>query len=332
MKHEPIRLQGDAALPDKGRIRIPAAYYFLIAVFFIAWMLVAVFGRGGFLTPANVSNMLIRSVALGVVAVGQTFTVMGASIDLSVAHLISVTAVMASFIMQGDPANIPLAIAVVVGIGLVAGLLNGFIITKLQVNPLITTLGTGLIMQGVLSASFQNFAGSVPEEFQTFAYGKLGPIPIPIIVLLTMTVLGAVVMHRTRFGSHLQAVGGNAEVARLSGIRTDRILIGAHVIASLSAVLTGLFIVSRLGAGAPWVGRDGVYDLESIAAVVVGGTILQGGRGGVLGTLAGVLIFSIMDSMFNQLGTGAFLKQVFRGLIIIAAVASYSFRSKEEVG
>lgn len=332
MKPEGPLLERDILLGDRTKLRIPAAYYFLAAVFFIAWMLVSVFGRGGFLTGANVSNMLVRSVALGIVAVGQTFTVMGASIDLSVAHLISVTAVMASFIMQGDPANIPQAIALVVGIGLAAGLLNGFIVAKLKVNPLIATLGTGLLMQGVLSASFQNFAGSVPVEFQTFAYGRIGPAPVPILVLLVVTAVGALVMHRTRFGSHLQAVGGNPDVARVSGIRTERVLIGAHVVASLSAVLTGLFIVSRLGAGAPWVGRDGVYDLESIAAVVVGGTVLQGGRGGVLGTLAGVFMFSIMDSMFNQLGTGAFLKQVFRGLIIVAAVASYSFRTREEVG
>lgn len=318
--------------PLRRRIRIPQAYWFLIGAFVAAWVLVSLFGRGTFLSTANVTNIFMRSVALGMVAVGQTFTILGGSIDLSVAHLISVTAVMASFIMQGDASNIPQALAFVFGIGLVVGLLNGLIITKLRVNPLIATLGTGLLMQGVLSTTFQNFAGAVAQEFQSFAYGTLGPVPIPVLVLLAVTAAGGIVMRRTRFGAHLYAVGGDVEVARLSGIRTDRVLIGAHVIASLSAVLTGLFIASRLGAGAPWVGQDGVYDLESVAAVVVGGTVLSGGRGGVVGTLAGVLIFSIMDTMFNQLGTGAFIKQVFRGLIIIAAVASYSFRSKEEVG
>jgi len=314
-----------------GRLALPPTFLFLAGAFAAAWLLVSLFGRGQFLSAANITNIFIRSVALGIVAVGQSFTILGGSIDLSVAHLISVTAVMSSFIMQGDSANIARAVAVVVAIGLGVGLLNGLIITKLRVNALIATLGTGLFMQGLLSTSFQNFAGAVAPEFEVFAYGTWGPVPIPVAVLLVVAALGVLVMHRTRFGAYLYAVGGNREVARLSGLRTDRVLIGAHVIASLSAVLTGLFIAARLGAGAPWVGQDGVYDLESIAAVVVGGTALAGGRGGVLGTLAGVLIFSIMDAMFNQLGTGAFLKQVFRGLIIIAAVASYSFRSKEEV-
>ena len=125
-------------------------------------------------------------------------------------------------------------------------------------------------------------------------------------------------------------MGGNSEVGRLSGLRTDRVLIGTHIICSLMAVLTGLFIVSRLGSGAPWVGPDGVYDLESVATTVVGGTALSGGRGGVFGTLAGVLIFGVIDTVFNQLGVDTYLKTVLRGAIIILAVASYSVRSKRE--
>ncbi|MCA9872914.1 MAG: ribose ABC transporter permease, partial [Anaerolineales bacterium] len=126
------------------------------------------------------------------------------------------------------------------------------------------------------------------------------------------------------------AVGGSEITSRLSGLRTDRVLILAHVVCSLTAVLTGLFVVSRLRSGAPWVGTDGLYDLESIAAVVVGGTALSGGKGGVIGTLAGVLIFGVLDTMFNQLGVDTFLKQVLRGAIIILAVASYTVRSKEK--
>ena len=313
-------------------IRIAPVYLVLVAVFFIGWLLVSLFGRGQFLTEASMTNTLIRAVPLGIVAVGQTIAILCRSLDLSVAYLISVTAVMASFIMQGDPDRIPLAIFVVIVIGLVVGLTNGLIITRLRVNPFIATLGTGLIMQGVLSTTFQNFAGSVPREFQTLAYGTIGRFPISVILLIIVAAIGMFILQRTRFGAHIYAVGGNREAARLSGIRTDRVIIGAHVFASLTAVASGLFIASRLRAGAPWVGTDGVYDLESIAAVVIGGTALAGGRGGIAGTMVGVLIFALLETMFNQLGVGAFLKQVLRGFIIIAAVASYSFRSKEEVG
>jgi ribose transport system permease protein len=289
-----------------------------------------IFGRGQMTSPVILTNILVRSVALGIVAIGQTFVMIGASIDLSVAYTISVTAVMSSFLMQGDPARVPMTILLVFLIGAVIGLANGLVITKLRVNAFIATLGTGLILKGILNASFSNFTGSVPESFQTFGYGMLGPVPISIIILLVVAVIAWFILARTQFGAHLYGVGGNAEVSRLSGLRTDRIVISAHVICSLTAVLTGLFVVSRLRSGAPWVGPDGLYDLESIAAVVVGGTALSGGRGGVAGTVAGVIIFGILDTLFNQLGVDTFLKQVLRGTIIILAVASYTIRSKRE--
>ncbi|MFW6063179.1 MAG: ABC transporter permease [Chloroflexota bacterium] len=309
--------------------RIPPVYAILVVVFVSAVILDSLFGRGQILSSTILSNMIVRSVALGIVAMGQTFVILGASIDLSVAYLISVVAVMTSFLMQGDPSRVPMAVAVVFGIGAAVGLVNGLVVSKLRVNPFIATLGVGLILKGILNASFENFTGAVPRSFQALGYGTIGPIPISIIVLLVVTAVSALVLKGTKFGAHLYGVGGNEEVARLSGLRTDRVLILAHVICSLTATLTGLFIVSRLRSGAPWVGTDGLYDLESIAAVVVGGTALAGGRGGVAGTLAGVLIFGILDTTFNQLGIDTFLKQVLRGAIIILAVASYTIRSRE---
>jgi ribose transport system permease protein len=254
----------------------------------------------------------------------------GASIDLSVAYMISVTAVGASFMMAGDPNRVWWTVLVLLVIGVVVGFVNGTIITRLKVNPLIATLGVGLILRGLLNAAFENFAGDVPASFQTFAYGTIGPLPISVLVLFLVVLAGWFVLRRTKFGAHLYAVGGNQEVAHLSGIHTARVLTLAHIICSLTAVMTGLFVVSRLRSGAPWVGTDGLYDLESIAATVVGGTALSGGRGGVWGTLAGVLIFSILDTTFNQIGIDAYMKQILRGAIIILAVGFYTFRSKRE--
>lgn len=317
----------------RSRVReakIPPVYGILVVVFVAAVVLDAFFGRGQITSGTILTNMVVRSVALGIVAIGQTFVMLGASIDLSVSYMISVTAVMASYLMQGDPARVPMAVAVVFAIGAVVGLINGLIVSKLKVNPFIATLGVGLVLKGILNASFQTFVGAVPRSFQTFGYGAIGPVPISIIVLLAVTVAGAFVLSRTRFGFHLYAVGGSDTTSRLSGLRTDRVIILAHVICSLTAVLAGLFVVSRLRSGAPWVGTDGLYDLESIAAAVVGGTALSGGKGGVWGTLAGVLIFGVLDTTFNQLGVDTFLKQVLRGSIIILAVASYTIRSREK--
>jgi ribose transport system permease protein len=311
-------------------LRIPPVYYFLIVVFVISVILDHIFAHGQMLTPSVLFNIVVRSVALGIVAVGQTFVLVGGSIDLSVALLISVVAVSSGVVMQGDPNRVPLAIAFVFGVGIVVGVFNGLVITKLRVAPFVATLGTTLIMKGILNALFSDFSGSVPKSFQGFGYGTIGPVPIAIIVLLVVVFVGWFILSRTKFGARLYGVGGNQEVARLSGVRTDRVIILAHIICSLTAVLTGLYVVSRLGSGAPWVGTDGVYDLNSIATAVIGGTALSGGRGGVWGTLAGVLIFGILDTVFNNLGVDPFLKTVLQGIIIILAVLSYTVREKRE--
>ncbi len=312
--------------------RIPPVFYFLILVFLFTGILDQIKADGQIFTnPSIMLNIIVRSVALGIVAVGQTLVLIGASIDLSVAYTISITAVMSSYIMQGKTENVPIALAGVFLIGMTIGLVNGLVITKLRVNPFIATLGTSLIIKGIINATFSNYTGSVPGSFEYFGYGTLGPIPVSIIILLLIVLIGWFILARTKFGSHLYGVGGNAEVARLSGVRTDRVLIGAHILCSMSAVLSGLFLVSQMRSGAPWVGPNGVYDLNSIATTVIGGTALSGGKGGVWGTLAGVLIFGVLSTAFNQLGVNPYMKNVFQGLIIVLAVGSYTLRLNKEV-
>lgn len=304
---------------------IPPAWGVLLLLVLLA---VATAGTR-FIGQENLTSILVRSVSLGLVAAGQTIVILAGSLDLSVAYLISVAAVLSGVIMQGDPALIPLGVGVVLLIGAAVGLVNGLLITKLRINAFIATLGVGLILRGGLNSAFTNFAGDVPNAFQVLGYGYLGPIPYSVLLLLA--VVGGVwfLLRFTRFGHHVYAVGGDEETARLSGVRSHRTLILAHVLCSIMAVLTGLFLVSRLGSGAPWVGPDGGYDLESIAAVVVGGTALAGGRGGVIGTLAGVLVLALLDNLFGLLQINAFWKDVLRGVILIAAVAMYAVRQRE---
>jgi ribose transport system permease protein len=312
-------------------LRIPPVYYFLVVVFLVSGFLDQVLSDGQILgNPAITMNILVRSVALGIVAVGQTLVIIGGSIDLSVVYLISVTSVVSSYVMQGETANVPKAIAFVFLIGGLVGLVNGLIVTKLYVNPFIATLGTSMILKGIINGTFSNYKGSVPKSFEYFGYERIFNFPVSVIILFLVVLGGWFLLSRSKFGASLYGVGGNIEVARLSGLRTDRVLIISHILCSLTAVLTGLFIVSRLRAGAPWVGPDGIYDLESIATTVIGGTLLSGGKGGVWGTLAGVIIFGILDTTFNQLGINPYLTTVFRGAIVILAVASYTYRSKSE--
>ena len=306
----------------------PVALLLLIGSIVVFVVTALATGQTSQLSVDGVVGLLQRMVGLGLVALGQTFVIVAGSIDLSVANLISVVAVGCSFLMQGNVDNVPLALAVVTVVAVLVGLINGLIITKLDVNPFIATLGVGLVLQGLLSATFNNFAGRVPEGFQALAYGALGPVPYSVLALFVIGAGGAFLLARTRFGAHLYAAGGNLDGARLAGVRTDGVRIGAHVICSVMAGCTGIYLASRLRSGAPWVGRDGVYDLESVAVVVIGGTLLAGGRGGVWGTLAGVLLFATLDAVFNMTGIDAFSKQILRGAIVIAAVAIYAVRSK----
>jgi ribose/xylose/arabinose/galactoside ABC-type transport system permease subunit len=302
-------------------------YFVLLAVFLAAWAVVSVAGKP-FLTIDNLTSMLVRSVALGIVAAGQTVVILAGKLDLSVAYLISVAALVGSLIMNGDPDQMGIAVVAVLGIGVAVGLANGLLVTKLRINAFIATLGVGLILRGLLNAGFDNFAGKVAPEFEVLGYGALGPVPWSVIVLGVTMLSVWFLLRSTRFGHHVYAVGGSEETARLSGVRSHRVIIGAHIICSLTAVLTGLFLIARIRAGAPWIGPDGGYDLESIAAVVVGGTALAGGRGGVWGTLAGVLILAIIDNAFNALQINSFVKDVVRGVIIVAAVAIYAQRER----
>jgi ribose transport system permease protein len=288
----------------------------------------------GFASDVNASNILKRAVPLGLIAIGQTFAIVGGSLDLSVDIAISAIAVFTALALNGKVENILPAVlgALVAGMGI--GLVNGLIVTKLKVNAFIATLGTKLILQGILFSNFDNFAGKAPTEFDTLAYGNVtlaygngAGIPYGVILMFVVAFLAFVVLRFTKFGHHLYAVGGDREVARLSGVRTDRVLIIAHALTGLCAGIAAIYIVSLLRSGGPHVGD--FYDLNSITAVVVGGVPLSGGRGGAWGTIAGVLILAILTNLFNIFNIGAFAQQVLSGAVLILVVALYSFRLRQ---
>jgi ribose/xylose/arabinose/galactoside ABC-type transport system permease subunit len=317
--------------PDRRRLRMPRAagvqpiWSALGLVVIVGWVIVTVDG-GTFLTSSNVTNILQRSVALGIVSVGQTVAILVGSLDLSVAYLISLSSLVAAETMDGRESMLVPGIALTVALGAGVGLVNGLVITKLRVNAFIATLGMALILKGYLADNYSRPAGSVPESFESFGYTRMGPVPVSIFLFAGIALVVGYVLRRTRWGYHVYAVGGDERVSELSGLRTHRVVIGAHVICSVAAALTGLFLASRLGSGTPRVGTDGGYDLESIAAVVLGGTALAGGRGRISGTVGAVLVLAVLDNIFNQLNVDPFLKQALRGVVIIAAVAVYARR------
>lgn len=305
-----------------ARLRNQGIFVILLAMVVVSVLLVP-----GFASNDNAINILKRAVPLGLIAIGQTFAIVGGSLDLSVDIAISAIAVLTALTLNGKVDNILPAVLLALAAGMAIGLVNGLIVTKLKVNAFIATLGTKLILQGILFSNFDNFAGKAPIEFDALAYGSIVGIPFGVILMFVLALLAFIVLRLTKFGHHLYAVGGNKEVARLSGVRTDRVLIFAHILTGLCAGIAAVFIVSLLRSGGPHVG-DG-YDLDSITAVVVGGVPLTGGRGGVWGTIAGVLIVAILSNLFNILNIGAFAQQVLSGGVLIFVVAIYSFRLRK---
>ncbi|MEU1107179.1 ABC transporter permease [Streptomyces tibetensis] len=318
-------MSGALSLP--ARRTPPGVFLALVLTLAVGWLIVRIDGGRLFSVPTTVSLLHVAA-GLGLVAVGQTLVVVGGSLDLSVAYVVSLSTLVAAETMAGgDGAMLP-AIGLALAVSAAIGLVNGLLVTTARINPFIATVGVGLLLKGYLDNGYDGPAGkTAPALVQGLGYQRIGPVPLSFLLLLTVAAAAWFVLARTRFGHHLIAVGGDPEVARLSGVRGSRVLVTAHVLCALCAGLAGVYLAGRLGAGAPRVGTEGLYDLESIAAVVLGGTALAGGRGGVAGTVGGVLLLASIDAVFNQLEVDAFFKQVIRGVIIIAAVAVYARRA-----
>ncbi len=322
----PPRRTADRPTTRASALRsIPLIYVALLILLAVAAVLLASRGDSLF-DSGTVIDILTRSSLLGFIAIGQTLVILCRSLDLSVGYVAALSSLVAAVVMDGDESRILLGVAAALGVSAAVGLFNGVVTTKLGVHAFITTLGSGLIIKGFLDTRYPGPSGSVPASFQGFGYTRIGVLPLSAVIMLVIAAVGIVMLHRSRLGHSMFAVGGNIDVARLSGIRTDRTLIIAHVMCSVMAGLAGLLLAARFSTGVGAQIYNAGYDLDSIAAVVLGGTLLLGGRGGIGGTIAAVLILGVLDSLFNSLQIDPFFRDVLRGVIIIAAVAMYARR------
>jgi ribose transport system permease protein len=279
-----------------------------------------------FLTARNIQNLLRQVVPLGLVSVGQTFAILTAGIDLSIGSVVSMASCLTTGMILGrEPLILPV-VAFVVGLALLIGFCNGFVITRTRVHPLIVTLGMMSVVQGGLLLYTKSPVGSVPSVFDFLAWGKVWIVPFPIFLFAAVAAAGIYVLRRTTLGRYVYATGGSEEVARLSGIKTDRVKIITYMICSFTAALTGIFLASRMGMGDPLVGER--YMLDSILPVLIGGTSLSGGKGGISATIAGVFILAILSNALNLLDVSAYWQWIVKGLIIIVAVAFYTQRRR----
>jgi ribose/xylose/arabinose/galactoside ABC-type transport system permease subunit len=280
-----------------------------------------------FASLANLDAVLRQVAVLGIVSLGQTFVILTAGIDLSVGMLMGLVTVLSNGIMAGDPTLIPVVAVLALVIGVVVGLANGAGVVVFRVNPLIVTLAMMSVLQGVIFLYTDRTVGSAPPEFRELAYGSIGPLPTSIVLLGILTVGSWVVLQQTPLGRYIYAVGSASPSARRAGIGVGRVTAAAYVICGALAGIAGLVLAARLGSG--YTGAGAGFELDSIVAVVLGGTALSGGRGGVPGTVAGVVLLALIANMLNLLGISPFTQRVVNGLIIIAAIAIYTARRRE---
>lgn len=276
--------------------------------------------RPSFWDANNLSNILRQASVLGLVALGQSIVVLAGGIDLSVEGIVKLSSLVGAGLMVGELGNLPLALAGMVTVALVIGLVNGFVGVKLGASPFIVTLGTLLVLQGISLIYAPSSIGKVPSEIVRLYDASIGPVPLTGIVLIAAYAIGWLVLRRARWGRSVYASGGSPASSRLAGIRVTRTQMGTYVLVALVSAGAALILLARAGVGNPQTG-DGL-GLMSITAVVLGGTSLFGGRGQLLGTLGGVLLLTVTSTMLGLLQVPTYYQALVSGLVIVAAVAT----------
>ncbi len=271
-----------------------------------------------FLRWPNILNIVRQSSIYGIMAVGMTFVILTGGIDLSVGSLLAFSGAIAAGLLKAN-VSLPIVILAALGVGGVLGLLNGVIVTAGRITPFVTTLGMMSIARSLTLIYCNGYPISgFGKAFRFIGGGDLFGMPFPIVLFLAMVALAWVVLEQTRLGRYTYAIGGNEETVRLSGIRTDLYKTAVYVISGLTAGVSALVLTSRLNSAEPVAGMG--YELDVIAAVVIGGTSLNGGRGTVWGTLVGALLIAVINNGMILLGISPYFQQLVKGLIIIGAV------------
>lgn len=283
-----------------------------------------------FLAPANITNVLARSAFIGMIAVGMTFVITAGGLDLSVGSMAAFLAGIAIIAMNTvlpylgpNWGTILIGMAVALTGGLIAGYLNGALVTKARIEPFIVTLGTMGIFRSLVTWLADGGTLSLEYGLRTLYrpvyYGGIGWITWPIIAFAVVALLGEWMMRHSRFGRHVEAIGSNDRVARYSAIDVGRVRLMTYLLLGMLVGLAVVLYVPRLGSAS---GSTGVlWELEAIAAVIIGGTALKGGRGRVWGTVVGVLILSMIDNILNLADlVSPYLNGAIQGVIIVLAV------------
>lgn len=271
-------------------------------------------------TLDNWQTIAIAAAPFALIALGQTLVILTGGIDLSVGSVIAVSAMAAAATVQDHPERLGLAVLVGLLVGLAAGAVNGVLVSRLNVPPFVATLGMLTTASGLAFVIGDGAPiNGLPENFGAIANTRVLGVQIPVLVMIVGIVVLALVMSRTAYGMRVYAVGGNRVAAELAGIKVRRVLFSVYALSGLLAGLSGVILASRVISGPPTLGAG--YELDAIAAVVIGGASLMGGRGSIWGTALGLLLIQTLNNGFDLLTVPAYWQSVIKGVLIVAAVA-----------
>lgn len=279
-----------------------------------------------FLAPRNLFNVMRGASIIGIVSVGMTFVILSRGIDLSVGSIIGMATAIVGLLA---PYGFGLAVVTAIVVSIVAGIVNGLLITRLNLQPFIATLASLIFIRGLVYIHTDGnniLLRDAPGWFEFLGSGYVGPVPFPIIVFLFIWMVSLFVLKNTRFGRHVYAVGANDTAARLYGIHVNLIKIKVYTISGLLCGIAGITLVSRLMVSEPNAGH--LYELDAIAATLIGGTTFDGGMGGVGGTLLGVMILALLGNILNLMGVSPYYQMLLQGGIIVIAVVVSEMRQR----
>lgn len=275
-----------------------------------------------FLSISNLLNVFRQTSINSIIAAGMTFVILTGGIDLSVGSILAISGAIGATMIAGG-FNTIIVVLVVLAIGAALGAFNGFVISKGKVQPFIATLAAMTLIRGYTLVYTQGKPISTGYEKNAEIFAKIGEgylfgIPVPIYLMIVVFALSFYILRYTRLGRYIYALGGNEEATFLSGINTNRIKLYVYTISGIFAALAGIIITSRLSSAQPQAGSG--YELDAIAAVVLGGTSLAGGSGGVIGTIVGALIIGILNNALNLMNVSSYYQLLAKGLVILIAV------------
>ncbi|GAB1432402.1 ABC transporter permease [Spirochaetota bacterium] len=299
----------------------------ILIIFVILSILVSVL-TPNFLSRTNVLNILRQSSIVGIMAIGTTFVIIGGGFDISVGSILALSAAICMGIQRDLGWHWSLAILASLSVGALVGLVSGILAAKIHIVPIIVTLGMMYIIRGVVYLYTGGYPINASQPgFDYIGGGYIGDLPVPVVIFGILVLVWQFVLSKTPLGRYTSAIGGNKDAARLCGVKVDFYHIMTFVIGGIMAAAAGIIYASRLSTASPLAG-DG-YELQAIAACVIGGTSVSGGEGSVVGTLIGILILTMINNMFSLLGAPVFYQKIITGAIILAVVGIDSYSKKK---